>query len=278
MDKEIIKQTFNSTNKLYHYTSFKSALKILESNTLLFGFLKNMNDIRELHRNIEIDTPEQVILTPCQSKKYLKAAETDYKKYQQLSLAMDRKRGKMGFDISAMWAHYAEYGKGICMVFNKEILLNQVNTIDFNSETLFNTVSYRKNYSNHIFYSLIDDRVELKKKSEKTVFFHKTNDWSYEQEFRIIVKHDTSERAALNFGDSLLAIIMHRPKRLRYDKPIWQSMEYAKLQSLTNGSIPILEYSFWFGNSSLALDGTTIWTSDTFNYDNATIDHSHDLY
>lgn len=42
--------TFN--NLLFHFTKFQSALKILTSNTLLFGTFDGMNDIAESCRGI----------------------------------------------------------------------------------------------------------------------------------------------------------------------------------------------------------------------------------
>ena len=42
-----MKEKFEKTEKLYHFTSFDTALKIIESNRLRFGRLNNMNDIHE---------------------------------------------------------------------------------------------------------------------------------------------------------------------------------------------------------------------------------------
>lgn len=264
---EEFKEVFNNTEKLYHYTKYKNAIKILKSKTLLFAFPKMMNDLTELHRNVEISTP--TILTPkIYNKNYLNAAQTDYNKYQQLSLSMDKKRGRMGFDISAMWAHYAEYGKGICLVFNKEKLLDFVNAKDQKRMIISDKITYRKQYSNHVFYALKDNHAELSKNFEKTAFFRKTNDWSYEQEFRIVQKADSKKRIVFNYGDSLLAVIMHLPKHLGYENPICQSAEYKQLKDILGEDFPILEYSFWFGNSFLALDGTTVWTSEPINWEN----------
>ena len=38
------KEQFEQTEKLYHFTKFDTALKIIESNRLIFGRLDNMND------------------------------------------------------------------------------------------------------------------------------------------------------------------------------------------------------------------------------------------
>ena len=51
-----IKEQFKETEKLYHFTSFDTALKIIESNRLRFGRLSNMNDIHEVAKNMFVDT------------------------------------------------------------------------------------------------------------------------------------------------------------------------------------------------------------------------------
>ena len=44
-------------------------------------------------------------------------------KYRQISLIKDNVR-QQGFNIPAMWAHYAERGRGVCLVFDKKKLLS----------------------------------------------------------------------------------------------------------------------------------------------------------
>ena len=41
--------------KLYHFTSFDTAMKIIESNRLRFGRLNNMNDIHESDKIVFVD-------------------------------------------------------------------------------------------------------------------------------------------------------------------------------------------------------------------------------
>lgn len=43
----MMKEEFMNMKKLYHYTKFDTAIKILESHSLRFGRLHNMNDIHE---------------------------------------------------------------------------------------------------------------------------------------------------------------------------------------------------------------------------------------
>ena len=45
----------------------------------------------------------------------------ELKEIKQLSFSIDYKRTQ-GFDIPAMWGHYANKGQGICLVFDKSII------------------------------------------------------------------------------------------------------------------------------------------------------------
>ena len=105
------RDTFLKTEKLYHYTSFESAIKILVSNKLLFGKLSNLNDINESFRPLFYS-----------SSINHENALKELSKYKQISLARD---GKLkGFAIPSMWGHYAEKGYGVCLVFDKRSCLN----------------------------------------------------------------------------------------------------------------------------------------------------------
>ena len=92
------REEFNSVEKLYHYTSFDKALKILASNKLRFGKLSNMNDIHESYRRkmYELGVNEDDITE-------------ELGKYRQFSITRDN-HPRRGFDIAAMWAHYADKG------------------------------------------------------------------------------------------------------------------------------------------------------------------------
>ena len=94
------KQKFQSAHKLYHYTSFDSAIKILETKQLRLGRLEKMNDINEAYR--EIFYSERLTITDIDVKKALQ-------EYQQASFTTD-KVSIPGYSISAMWGHYGNKG------------------------------------------------------------------------------------------------------------------------------------------------------------------------
>lgn len=125
-------EEFNKTEKLYHYTTFESGLKIIASKKLLFGKLKDMNDINESYRGIFYEEG----ISEDDVKKELS-------KYRQCSLTMDSPCS--GYYIPAMWGHYAEKGNGICLVFDKKKILSTL-TADIHH----NNINYDDDYDSNM--------------------------------------------------------------------------------------------------------------------------------
>lgn len=130
-----IRDCFKNTEKLYHFTSFGSATKIIESNSLRFGHLSNMNDIHENDKAVYVDTTGTMI------KEFptalLDSLYDEIYKYRQISLTMDSDTGKLGFDLHQMWGLYADKGEGVCLVFDKCELEKQ-----YDPNIIPNMVSY----------------------------------------------------------------------------------------------------------------------------------------
>ena len=55
MQLDKIKEEFMNLTKLYHYTRFETAIKILQSNSLKFGKLQFMNDIHEVSKLVYVE-------------------------------------------------------------------------------------------------------------------------------------------------------------------------------------------------------------------------------
>ncbi len=229
------KEVFKKLEKLYHFTSFDSCIKILLSNTLLFGRLCDLNDINELYRPLFSKTLEET--------------DFDYvrniiSQYQQLSLTQDDKRvDKAGFDIPAMWGHYADKGRGACLVFNKAKLLK--NKPSFVLQT--GSVDYDKTYTPDIHFSTNKNGtlVPFTEQEIADLFFKKTVDWSYEQEFRIIGKNDINDHRLLyEIGDSLEGIILRRADDISPDKKIFSSRNFIILIKIL-GEKRINDELFW---------------------------------
>ncbi|MCR4765866.1 MAG: DUF2971 domain-containing protein [Bacteroidaceae bacterium] len=82
--------------------------------SLKFGSLDGMNDINERYRPLCI---------PVSNETNIEAFSEEF--YKQLSyvkqISLTRDIGKhYGFDIPAMWGHYAEMGEGVCFILDKK--------------------------------------------------------------------------------------------------------------------------------------------------------------
>ena len=215
------KDEFNKLEKLYHYTSFDSCIKILLSNTLLFGKLCDLNDINELYRPL--------------FSKTLEGTDFDYVrkelgKYQQLSLTQDDKSiDRLGFE--------------------KDLMNSFINLITTSSKAHLEELHsmYDKTYTPDIHFSINENGTPVPFTEQEIVdlFFKKTNDWSYEQEYRIIAKNDINDlRLLYEIGDSLEGIILRRADDITPEKKVFSSINFTILKQLLGEKI-INSELFW---------------------------------
>ncbi len=268
---EII-DTFRNTEKLYHFTSFDTALKIIESNRLRFGRLNNMNDIHENDKIVFTDANNQ----PINEFKtdLLDVLYDEIYKYRQISFtADDEESGKNGFDLHQMWGLYANKGEGICLVFDKQELQksfeksnyhhNRVNyddTKDLESYVISNAQSY-------------EEVLEEVKNRISDIFFHKRKEWEHEQEYRLIKKcPNPTKEEYLFLGHALKFVILSsrllNNDKIRYSMNIKTIKEKVKkveeLRKKGNkGKIPVLIYGNGLFDYSLVSeeDSVELWNS-----------------
>ncbi len=247
--------TFNSTPKLYHFTSIKSLLGIIESKTLRFSPLARMNDITEASKEIYIEHNENH-----PHWNIINKVEDELKNVGQISLTMD---GILpGFAINSMWGHYADKGEGCCIVFNRDIILMKCNKLGFKyGEIIYDGAQpdlliLSKGEIENIIESKFDD-----------FFLHKSIDWASEQELRIVNFNMNDDSSELPINDSIIAVILHTNCK----HSIFNCQ--AKIALLKQiGDIPILEYHYskiWGNDSNLMLSDKTgqNWVgNDLLNY------------
>lgn len=165
----MMKEVFMNMKKLYHYTKFDTAIKILESHSLRFGRLHNMNDIHENDKLSYVDTTGTLINSF--PSDVLDAIDCEMAKYRQISLtADDDKQDKLGFDLHQMWGLYADKGQGVCLVFDKDMLCKQID-----DAVLHKIVSYDTSVESFYIANSNDSQSiqrNIQKQAEK-LFFHK---------------------------------------------------------------------------------------------------------
>lgn len=189
---------------LYHYTNFESALKIITKKTLLLNPLAKMNDFNENNKVFYSRYTASVF----DNKMY-----KELNQYQVLSTCIDVKDSDgyiMGFNISSMWAHYAQNNKGCCLMINKISFLEE----NKNKITHHNKVKYDKHNNQRLdcmdcdsLYGGISQFIENK---VNEIFFSKTVDWEQEQEYRIVCKTVSGSdlREELSISNSLAGVIV----------------------------------------------------------------------
>lgn len=218
--------TYNG-NMLFHFTKFESTLKILATNSLIFGEYENMNDISESRREI-----------------YDEELEKEIHLYKTLSFTMD-KLNRRAFEIDPLWGYYAEKGNGVCLAFDKEMLIKNFNKLKgFRRHT---NIHYLKKFSNAIFGESKLPKIEVENRY-KDIFFTKSKDWKIENEYRFLIRPDVRTLNKINFGDSLVAIIICLPLCSDISE-VRETAEYKILKQQTMK--PILRYTTNLGSKEL---------------------------
>lgn len=240
--------SFESGNNLYHYTSLKSFVKILESGKLKFNALPKMNDITEASKDCYIEANE----TQSIDWENLSLLANRLKNIGQISLVQDDKFP--GYALHSMWGHYAEAGEGCCLVLEKTSVIREAKIAGM----FCDRVTYDDAIADVIIPSGIDVD-EYVNTDCKKLFFHKRKEWEHEQEYRIInLNFEPAIFCGLSIKDSLIAVIFHTNCRHSIFDCIHKQPYLDKL-----GNIPALEYrvSGIFGNKN----GDAILDKDRMN-------------
>lgn len=224
-----------SKDYLYHYTTFESAVKILASKKLLFSDFRRLNDINESFGP-----------TVIYDKSFSVSEVTEFKKilnnYKQISFTMDEGKRK-GFNIPAMWGHYAARGNGVCLVLDYDKVREHIKATKYlyakeveYSEPNFNDMSYHKHHGVSFEDFIVSSKDDL--------FFHKTMDWEYEHEYRIIAISD--EIKSLDISDFIVAVILFN----RSHDNFLNSVEYTSFSKLS-GQLGLYRYASHCGAGKL---------------------------
>lgn len=284
---------FNNDSGLYvaHYTKLETAVDhILKNRSLRIGPLISTNDPREtkmwqfslgsLHANKNSPSSEKL--------KELSKRNIDFNRilrngYKVLCISQDAEN-VMKLDFSErsygkprMWAQYAENHRGVCLLFDKQVLHGTLES-NFGREVLFcGALEYgdfhdvrNKGWSENMDAFMLsgDDivteglEIAIQRHRDKyhdVFFFRKNKDWENETEYRWIIRGKTNDPEFIPIEDSLRAIL------LGVDYPIERLPEIHEYCKNTNTSLsrilwhngmPIVQ---WFAANQL----------DTTEYKNA---------
>lgn len=265
VDFPAFKKRFTETEKLYHYTIFEKAVKILCNKQLRYSKLKDLNDINESYRPVYVAFDGNTF----PDDKTFKDLENAIQRFGQISFSVDEKKRK-GFDIPAMWAHYAQKGNGVCLVFDKGKLEQQLKPYKQKEMLDFQKIRYkREGYDPSIILPSADmeECINYLFTKRKEIFFEKTADWSYEQEYRVIRKVRGTKDVFLNVKNTFLAVILYNAPDIKPTDHVFASVQYAAIQKIA-GNLPVCCYASFREERNLSCDGECIWSL---------IDHSNEV-
>ena len=165
--------------KLYHYTSFDSFVKIWLNQNLKFSPLSVVNDIQEVDFKTAVINSDRLDLCDRLNQHRLS--------YKQISFTMDYDSALKGCMSPMMWGLYADKRKGVCIEL-------EYDKIKFPQDTLKDIVTYQKFVK---WQNIVDERIETEqglnayvKKHQKRLFFTKQKSWEGENEYRVLSRED----------------------------------------------------------------------------------------
>jgi hypothetical protein len=187
---------------LFHFTKFESFLKILETMTLRSSPLCKMNDLNEADLS-GIDWSKE-FLVMYNAQKYIRtqcSVISFSQNYEVESICRE------GANNPAMWAYYAENSDGVCIVLDRDALIE--NNRDSLKDVFYvlEDVEYTCDHNPHMEvlpgdYSTASDLVH---KNYKEIFFKKDIVWKNEGEVRFLVE---SPEFYLDIKDAIKYIVL----------------------------------------------------------------------
>ncbi len=160
--------------KLYHYTSFDTFVKIWCTKKLKFGITNDVNDILEARKSVDADLIQLPLMF---------AYEDIKNSYKQISFTMDYDTYIKGCMSPLMWGIYGDKRKGVCIEFD-------FSKLNFPENCLMDVVDYLPNYYSRVclpsHLKSINEIENFVKQNAKEIFFTKHDSWENENEFRLL--------------------------------------------------------------------------------------------
>ncbi|WP_299436623.1 DUF2971 domain-containing protein [uncultured Maribacter sp.] len=185
------------SEKLYHYSTFSKFINgISKTNSIRLSSILNVNDPLDykdrVYRNHHLFKKGEGI-----SIENLHKLTEEYKttlntkwitncKIACFSTSNEENKLK-GYQLANLWSYYAENHTGICIVLNKEKVVNYFKEnfklfhplceqVDYKDRLSY--CSYKIDYTNNEIKGVLDNK--------STLFFEKLKSWDREQEYRLI--------------------------------------------------------------------------------------------
>ena len=256
---------------LFHYTKLSTAVDgILKSGTIQFGKLQNTNDPYERQiMALDLDIGSANFSAGHPHRELLRHAYSELTNVHSgcnlLCTTMDvptteHTRGfrRRGFNVPNLWAHYGDNHKGICLVFNKARLVQEVQRISesISADYFCEHVRYDDPPNNgDPAFSAFDLRrfdtadevttgmLKHLKRYKDTLFLWKDKTWKYENEFRFAIIKNNNNQISIDLPKFISGII------LGYDYP--NSRDNEIIQAKIKYSVPVARIHWYKGTPSV---------------------------
>lgn len=213
--------------KLYHYTSFETFVKIWLTKQLRFSAPEGVNDMMELSESIH----------PSSENVWMIFAYKDLRsKYKQISLSMNYDSYIQGCMSAMMWGHYGDKRRGVCIEFDyAKMPLNPKDM--FHAPVKYKNVLHKDIYLSNDLKTITDiENYIITHRQE--IFFTKQIDWKGENEYRIISK----KLDYLDISNAITAVYLTSS----------ESTECILVEKLVNRTIPVKQV-FYTNQSGMCI-------------------------
>ena len=202
---------FEGAEYLAHYTKLETALEfILPSKEVLFSPLSKMNDLSETKRAISGWSSSSDALEPD-----IWEANAVISDRSRVFCTSEGNEFAPCWSNASLWCHYAEGYRGVCIVLNKQKLIDmfsqafsgKVHFSQLIKYGFFNSIPGLANYRNHAEQEqIIRDYLLL---HSEQVFFSKSPSWSGESEYRFFtLASDVNEQTKLDVSECIEAVVI----------------------------------------------------------------------
>lgn len=222
-------------NYIYHYTSTDILIKyILPQKQLRFSKINSTNDPEETRFHVmqyhdDLNLGPNFIRDKLEKTITISRGITEHIKllcFSQDDDSFDISNGLFsdkGFARPRMWAQYAQNHRGVCLVFDKEKLIEKFNSdfeyyLHFCDDVSYDPIIKQLSLPEYEYAQIglaselqksaeqiIEDRI---KKYHKIYYFSKHKDWQTEKEFRFVIRDEIHSETFLSIDGTLAYIIL----------------------------------------------------------------------
>ena len=189
--------------RFHHYTSSNSFIRIWHSQKLLFGDPASVNDVLEQSREVSGSIWQYNTLRQIQQQS---------SKFRQISLTKDYSEKVLGCMSPMMWGHYGDKGNGVCIELEWSKLKIPQSVMHGDIKYVCGIPPTPK-YPNTLLGASVQEIRKYLREEGQSIFFIKSKDWSYENEYRLV----SDSKDSISIKGAIKRIIVYRWSTIESD-------------------------------------------------------------